>query len=114
MLCSTLPISSSSILPRELWLSIMFCLSSADLLSISTTCKLSNCLAYDVLRNENLPIHRPKAYKLGLVSQARFLRVGLDLSEKCGVMNRCPGLFSRDSCRKCKPGEGLATTLPPS
>ena len=98
MLCPTLPISSSSILPRELWLSIMFSLSSADLPTISTTCKLSNCLAYDVLRNEKLPIHRPKAYKLGLVSlvsQARFLRGGLDLSKKCGVMNRCPGLFSR-------------------
>ena len=79
MLCPTLPISSSSILPRELWLSIMFSLSSADLPTISTTCKLSNCLAYDVLRNEKLPIHRPKAYKLGLVSlvsQARFLRGG--------------------------------------
>ena len=79
----------------------MFRLSSEDLLTISTTCKVFNCLAYDVLRNVKLSIHRPKAYKLGLVSlvsqvsQARFVRVGLDLSKKCGVMDRCPGLFSR-------------------
>ena len=115
MLCPPPPTSSSSLLPRELWLSIMFRLSSADLLTIYTTCKVFNCLAYDVLRNVKLSIHRPKAYKLGLVSlvsQAWFVRVGLDLSEKCGVMDRCPGLFSRDSCPHCKPGDGLATTLP--
>jgi len=103
MLCPPPPTSSSSILPRELWLSIMSRLSSADLLTLSTTCKLFNCLANDVLRNVKLPIHRRKAYKLGLVSlvsQARFVRVGLDLSEKCGVMDRCPGLFSRDCLRR--------------
>jgi len=93
----------STLLPRELWLSIMSHLSSSDLLSLTTTCKLFNCLANDVLRNVKLPIHRRMVYKLGLVSlvrQARLVKVGLDLSEKCGTNFRCPGLYSRDCLRR--------------
>jgi len=90
-------------LPRELWLSIMSHLTPTDLLTLTTTCKLFNCLANDMLRSVKLPIHRRMVYKLGLVSlvrQVRLVRVGLDISEKCGTTDRMPGLFSRDCLRR--------------
>jgi len=76
-------------------------LSTSDLLSLSVTCKLFNSLANDTLRNVRLPIHRHKVYTLGLVTlvrQARFVRVGLDLSER--NEEACAGLFSRDCLRR--------------
>jgi len=88
-------------LPSELWLSIMSGLSTSDLLTLSITCKLFNCLANDVLRNVRLPIHKRMAYRLGLVSlvkQARLVRVGLDLSESGGGISA--GMFSRDCLRR--------------
>ena len=88
-------------LPSELWLSIMSGLSTSDLLTLSITCKLFNCLANDVLRNVRLPIHKRVAYRLGLVSlvkQARLVRVGLDLSEGGG--GNSAGMFSRDCLRR--------------
>jgi len=79
-------------------------LPTSDLLSLSVTCKLFNCLANDTLRNVRLPIHRQKVYKLGLVSlvrQARFVRVGLDLSERNERLDEIwAGIFSRDCLRR--------------
>eukprot|EP00092_Neocalanus_flemingeri_P019061 GFUD01020649.1.p1 GENE.GFUD01020649.1~~GFUD01020649.1.p1 ORF type:complete len:464 (+),score=152.03 GFUD01020649.1:72-1463(+) len=95
--------STTTLLPRELWLSIMSHLPPADLLALTTTCKLFNYLANDVLRTVKLPIHRRLVYKLGLVSlvrQARLVKAGLDLSEECGTSDRSPGLFSRDCLRR--------------
>jgi len=93
----------TTLLPRELWLSIMSHLTPSDLLTLTTTCKMFNFLANDLLRSVKLPIHRRMVYKLGLVSlvkQSRLVRVGLDISEKCGTVDRMPGLFSRDCLRR--------------
>jgi len=91
-------------LPVELWRLIMSHLPSSDLMSLCITCKLFNCLANDLLRDVRLPIHRHKVYKLGLVSlvsQARFVRVGLDLSEKSlREEEEHTGVFSRDCLRR--------------
>jgi len=91
-------------LPVELWSFIMSRLSTSDLLSLSVTCKLFNCLANDTLRNVRLPIHRHKVYTLGLVTlvrQARFVRVGLDLSERNERLDEAwAGIFSRDCLRR--------------